>query len=153
MAEELIKSIKEVSEPIVAQENMFLVDVEVKHAKQMEIWILVDSETSGVNLDACSRISREIGFRLDDQGVIDSTYRLNVASPGLSRPLSDIRQYPKNIGRTARVKYRKDDEQYETIEGILEAAGAESLTIAVDKEKRQQISFSDVVETKIIPKI
>jgi ribosome maturation factor RimP len=153
MAEELINSVKEISETVVAQENMFLVDVEVKHAKVMEIWILVDSESSGVNLDACSRISREIGFRLEEKGVIDSAYRLNVSSPGLSRPLTDLRQYPKNIGRTARVKYRKDDEQYETIEGILEEAGADSLTIAIDKETRQQISFSDVVETKIIPKI
>ncbi len=153
MAEELIKSVKEISEPVVAQENMFLVDVEVKHAKQMEIWILVDSETSGVNLDACSRISREVGFQLEDQGVLKSAYRLNVASPGLARPLSDIRQYPKNIGRTARVKYKKEDDRYETVEGILTEAAESSLTIATDKEKRQQISFSDVVETKIIPKI
>jgi ribosome maturation factor RimP len=153
MPDELINSVKKISESIIAQEDMFLVDVEVKHAKLMEIWILVDSETSGVDIDSCSRISREVGHKIDEEGVIGSAYRLNVASPGLSRPLSDVRQYPKNTGRTARVKYKAGNDEYKTIEGILEKAGKDSFTISTADDKHQQIAYSDVVETKIIPKI
>ena len=46
MTDTLINDIKSISEPIVQQHDMFLVDIEVKHAKLMEIWVLVDSEKS-----------------------------------------------------------------------------------------------------------
>lgn len=152
MQTEPINSIKKIAEPLISQEDMFLVDIEVKHAKLMEFWVLVDSETGGVNLDACSRISRQLGFQMEEQGIIDSAYRLNVSSPGLARPLSDQRQYRKNIGRTAKVKY-KSDEEYLTVEGMLEKVGEQSFVVSTKDGQQTEIQFSNVVETKIIPKI
>jgi ribosome maturation factor RimP len=152
MPEEPIKSIKEIAEPIISQADMFLVDIEVKHSKLMEIWVLVDSETNGVNLDSCSKISRQLGFELEEKGVIDSAYRLNVSSPGLSRALSDQRQYGKNVGRTAKTKYKSGND-YLTVEGLLEKVEKQTFVIKQDDGQLTEIDFSDVVETKIIPKI
>lgn len=153
MNQNVINTIKDVSEPLVNEEGLFLVDVEIKHQKTPELWVLVDTEKDGVILDACSRISRKLANIIEDENLISSSYRLNVSSPGLSRPLSDIRQYRKNIGRQAKIKFKNED-GYNTREGELIQAD-ETIVKIVESETgvEQEIPFDAVVETKIIPKI
>lgn len=153
MSDQLIKQLKEITEPVVGQEDMFLVDVEVKAASTKEVWILVDSESGGVNVDTCSKISRKLAFLLEEENLIGGAYRLNVSSPGLSRPLSDPRQYMKNSGRRVKVKYRSGDD-YLTAEGELaNVVSGTSFDVVTDDGSHKKIGFSDVVETKVIPKI
>ncbi len=153
MNQNVINTIKDVSEPLVNEEGLFLVDVEIKHQKTPELWVLVDTEKDGVILDACSRISRKLANIIEGENLISSSYRLNVSSPGLSRPLSDIRQYRKNIGRQAKIKFKNED-GYNTREGELIQAD-ETIVKIVESETgvEQEIPFDAVVETKIIPKI
>lgn len=152
MQSDTINSIKELSQPIVEQRDMFLVDVELKHQKIPEIWVLVDSEDDGVDLGKCSEISRALGVLMEESDLISGSFRLNVSSPGLSRPLSDIRQYKKNIGRLAKVKY-KQDEEYLTAEGVIDQTGDDFFTVLQADEERIDIKYDSVVEAKIIPKI
>jgi ribosome maturation factor RimP len=153
MSDQLIKRLKEIAEPIVEQEDMFLVDIEVKPASTKEVWVLVDSEEDGVNLDTCSKISRELSFLLEEENIMSGAYRLNVSSPGLARPLSDTRQYFKNSGRTVKVKYKSGDE-YLSIEGELASViKGVSFDVITEDGSHKKIGFSDVVETKVIPKI
>lgn len=152
MPTELIEKLKELAEPLVSQKKLFLVDVEVKYGKETEVWILVDSEEGGVNLDRCSEISRELSLILEEKDLFSTAYRLNVSSPGLSRPLSDRRQYGKNTGRKAKVKY-KEGSDYITVEGTLEKGDSDSFRIETEASEVVSIPFADVVETKIIPNI
>ncbi|MCC5940606.1 MAG: ribosome maturation factor [Balneolaceae bacterium] len=152
MQKDITEVIKELSEPIIKQEDMFLVDVEVKHKKIPEVWVLVDSEKGGVNVDTCSSISRTVANLMEDENVLGGAYRLNVSSPGLSRPLSDKRQYPKNIGRKAKIKY-KIENNYHTAEGVIEAVENELIRILDEENGPVEIEFNQIVETKIIPKI
>lgn len=152
MNEEAINKIKEIAEPIVVQRDMFLVDVEVKHQKTPEIWLYVDSEAKDVNLDECSEISKEVGRLLDLEELFGGSYRLNVSSPGLSRPLKDRRQYPKNVGRQVKVKYRQEGE-YRTVKGKLKQVDSDRVKLLQTDEKDVDILFDDIVESKVIPKI
>jgi len=152
MISDPLKRIKELAETLVSQTDMFLVDVEIKQQEMNVVWVYVDSETGGVNLDECSRISRELSFMVESEELFVKSYRLNVSSPGLSRPLSDRRQFAKNRGRTAKVKYKQDD-SYEKIEGILKDVSEDYVKIQHDKDKETSIRFEDLVETKIVPTI
>ncbi len=131
---------------------MFLVDIELKQQDMNVVWVYVDSEEGGVNLDVCSKISRELSFQVENEDIFPRSYRLNVSSPGLSRPLSDKRQYGKNIGRTVKVKYKQEGE-YEKIEGILKEVTDNSVTIEDENGQTATIDFEHLVETKIVPKI
>lgn len=152
MDSDKIKQVKTIVEGIIKQEDMFLVDVEFKHAETLEVWVLLDSETGGVNVDVCSGISRELADKLEEINLFSSAYRLNVSSPGLARPLTDIRQYPKNRGRIVKVKY-KTDEGYQKAEGVLKDVTDDKLVLAINEDHQKEISFNSVVETKVIPKI
>ena len=152
MIHDPLKRIEELALPLVEQENMFLVEIELKQQDMNVVWVYVDSEEGGVNLDVCSKISRELSFQVENEDIFPRSYRLNVSSPGLSRPLSDKRQYGKNIGRTVKVKYKQEGE-YEKIEGILKEVTDNSVTIEDENGQTAIIDFKHLVETKIVPKI
>ncbi|MDZ7719535.1 MAG: ribosome maturation factor [Balneolaceae bacterium] len=152
MQNESIEKIKEIAYPIVEQGDTFLVDVEIKHQKVPEVWVLVDSESKGISLETFSAMSKKIGDLLEDENIFPNQYRLNVSSPGLSRPLSDMRQYLKNKGRTARVKFKQDD-QYHKVEGVIRQVDENKISVETDDNNVVDISFENIVETKIIPKI
>lgn len=147
-----VEHIKEMAQPLVSQTDMFLVDVEIKQQDMNVVWVYVDSEKGDVNVDECSKLSRELSFLIEADDVFEKSYRLNVSTPGLSRPLSDIRQYKKNTGRAVKVKYRSE-EGYEKIEGVLKDASDDFVKIEIDEEIEKKIPFDDLVETKIVPKI
>lgn len=116
------------------------------------MWVLVDSESKGISLETFSAMSKKIGDLLEDENIFPNQYRLNVSSPGLSRPLSDMRQYLKNKGRTARVKFKQDD-QYHKVEGVIRQVDENKISVETDDNNVVDISFENIVETKIIPKI
>lgn len=151
MKEEVEERIKGLAKPIVEQGDLFLVDVERKGSGGTEVWVYVDSGSGDVGLDVCSRISRELGVVLDAHDLFEGRYRLNVSSPGLSRPLSDRRQYGKNRGRKVRVKYR-DGEEYEKLEGYLREVSDEAVEVETPGE-RKTIAFDRIVETKVLPSL
>lgn len=152
MQNDSIKKIKEIAYPIVEQGDTFLIDVEIKHQKVPEVWVIVDSEGNNVSLDTYSAMSKKIGDALESADIFPNQYRLNVSSPGLSRPLSDKRQYVKNKGRTAKVKY-KDENQYHAVEGVIKDIDENTLSVELDENGVIQIPFDNVVETKIVAKI
>lgn len=116
------------------------------------MWVYVDAEDRGVNMDQCAEISSELGFLMDAHELFRGKYRLNVSSPGLSRPLSDRRQYPKNQGRQAKVKYKADGE-YRTLKGVLREVNDRHIVVEKEDGTRVPIGFDRLVETKIIPSI
>lgn len=151
---DIIQNIKDLAAPLADEHNLFVVDVEIKTGGgQTEVWVLLDSEEGGVNVDHCAEISRELGFLVDAHELFNKKYRLNVSSPGLSRPLSDKRQYPKNVGRVANIKFRTDEGEYHKIEGVITGITEDTVAITDEEKAETQIPYEAIVETKIIPVI
>ncbi len=150
MNEKQINIIKELAKPIVEQEDMFLLDVEIKNPGKTELWVYVDSEEDDISVTSCSKISRELEFVLDAYDLINSHYTLNVSSPGLSRPLTDHRQYRKNMGRRAKIKF-KDEDGYQKLEGILRNISQMDIVLETENNDSQTILLDSIVETRIIP--
>lgn len=148
-----IQTISELAETVLADSEFFLVDVEVKGADTPVIWVYVDAEDRGVNMDECAGLSNELGFLLDAHEIFRGGYRLNVSSPGLSRPLTDRRQYPKNKGRKSRVKFKSDEGSYHTVEGVLSEITEDTIRLEKEEGNRMNIPFEQVVEAKIIPSL
>lgn len=130
---------------------MFLVDLSIKSGSGMtEVWIYLDAEDRGVNLDECAEVSRELGFVLDAHEVMNNKYRLNISSPGLSRPLTDPRQYGKNIGRVAKVKYKQGDEYHKTM-AVLTDVSEDRIELTDEDETVLEVAIPDIREIKIVP--
>lgn len=153
MSPDITETIKELAMPLAEEKDLFLVDVELKTGGGTEVWVYLDGEERGVNLDECADISRELGFLIDAHELLGDKYRLNVSSPGLSRPLTDIRQFRKNNGRTIKVRYRKENDEVEKLEGTIANVSDAGLSIAEIDKKDIIIPFDSIIEAKIIPVI
>lgn len=76
--------------------------LEVNHHPGNKLDVFIDSD-SGVTFEKCQRISRYLEAILDEKGWLGEKYVLEVSSPGISRPLTQWRQYRKNMGRTLEI--------------------------------------------------
>ena len=150
---EELTEIKTLTEQVLEGLDLYLVDVELKGSQgNRVIWIFLESEHGNVSLDRCAEVSRELEFLLDAAGWRGKKYTLNVSSPGLDRPLKDIRQYVNNIGRKATVTYNNGGDQVR-IEGKLVSADEENVIMLSEKKKKITIPFDSIVETRIQPVI
>jgi ribosome maturation factor RimP len=90
-----------VEEKLTEMPGIFLVDVKMLPSRKLII--LVDGD-QGIGVGDCAKISRYVGFKLEEDNVIEEAYNLEVSSPGIDTPLTLVRQYEKNIGRDLGLK-------------------------------------------------
>ena len=85
--EEIEARTEELVQPLVAEKQFELVDVEyVKEGGSYYLRIYIDKE-GGITVNDCEDISRPFSDILDREDYIDGSYILEVSSPGLGRPL------------------------------------------------------------------
>lgn len=152
LKKQIYEQIRKLFEEVAEGSPYFLVDVDVETGKEQVIWVFVDAEDQDITLDQCAELSRELGFLIDANEAISGNYRLNISTPGLSRPLVDPRQYKKNIGRKVRIKYETEG-NYKKTEGILKQYSGDTVTVLMDNDKETEILFKNIVKTKVIPVI
>lgn len=85
--------------------GQFLVDVTASSKNFSKITVIVDGDT-GVTIDDCGRLSRELSKKLDEIDFGLDRYVLEVTTPGLDHPLKLKRQFHKNVGRALKVHHK-----------------------------------------------
>lgn len=63
----------------------------------------------GIPIEECSRISRVLSKKIDEEELGDKPFRLEVSSPGVDMPLVNPRQYKKHIGRDLQMQLLEGD--------------------------------------------
>ncbi len=110
--------------------------------------LFIDSE-AGVTSDLCSAVSREVVQAIDAAREIEGAYRLDVSSPGISRPLQYPWQYRKHIGRRVQVKMRPGQEPAERT-GKLLAVDESGIVIEAEARREEiRIPFAALQETSV----
>jgi len=91
----VLDKVRDLAEPIIAEQALELVNVEfLQEGGRRIIRITIDRE-SGVTLDDCTSVSREVGNILEIRDVVPYAYSLEVSSPGLERPLKTLKDFEK----------------------------------------------------------
>jgi ribosome maturation factor RimP len=129
-----------VEEKIADKPNLFLLDI--KFHPNGKLVILVDGD-KGIGIDDCAAISRHVGFRLEEENVIETAYNLEVSSPGVDAPLTDIRQYVKNVGRNLAIKMADGSKREGKLTGITEDA------IVIEEKTKEKGKKAETVESVI----
>lgn len=95
--------------------------------------LFIDSE-SGITLDDCTEVSRQVSAVLDVEDPIHVPYTLEVSSPGVDRPLFDAAQYARYKGRQARVRTQWPVGGQRNFSGEIVAADERTVTLRVAGE-------------------
>lgn len=108
----LVFELRELLDPLVQKAGFILEEVKVTPlGRRRQISVIVDGEERNPNLDEVASISRAISAQLDDySGLGDSPFTLEVTSPGIDRPLTELRHWRKNLGRLVKILTKEDKE-------------------------------------------
>ncbi len=99
----MIDKIKAIIEPVIQEEKAELVEIIFrKEAARQVLKLLVDKD-NGIQLADCVRLNEKIGQALDQADIIQESYVIEVASPGIDRPFKTKRDYERALGRLVRV--------------------------------------------------
>ena len=142
--ENIIKISAEIAEKL----NFFLVEVVFRGDQRKRIVeIYVDGEKN-VSADNLADISREINTIIEEQNLIKGSYRLDVSTPGVDRPLKYLKQFPKHLNRNFEITYNTGTE-IKTITGKLLGLKGEELTFLSEKNNLI-VEFKNITKAKVL---
>ncbi|MGZ3757096.1 MAG: ribosome assembly cofactor RimP [Mucilaginibacter sp.] len=124
----------------IARPDLFLVSAKL-HSNGKLI-ILLDGD-NGIGIAECAQVSRYVGFKLEEENVIETAYNLEVSSPGIDTPLTSLRQYAKNVGRQLQIKMADGSKKEITLTGMGEDA------IIVEEKIKEKGKKAEVIEAVI----
>ncbi|MDY3520230.1 ribosome assembly cofactor RimP [Riemerella anatipestifer] len=124
------------------REDLFLIDLKVSAGD--DVVVILDGD-NGVTLQDCLDASRAIEFNMDRE---EHDFSLQVMSAGLSEPLTQIRQFRKNIGRDLDILLNDSSK----IEGELTRVEEDRVVLILRYRKPKEIGKGkiDVEEEKEI---
>ncbi len=149
MSELIIDKVRDFLQNLLPAMALELFDIQYR--REGHGWVLrifIESET-GVTLEDCSNVSRELGHYLDVEDLIDNAYHLEVSSPGLERPLRSFEEFCRFCGRKARVKMHDAVDGDKVFEGIIEETAGGLITLRLDDGRSIQFSFEMVNKARL----
>lgn len=124
---------------------------------QMVLRIYIDTETKdkkGITVDDCSKVSRQVSAMLDVENLIQYRYTLEVSSPGINRPLFEIKHFQKYIGSHVKVTVSAPIKERRQLKGILQRIEGENLFLLLDEVGEEVIvPFSAIEKANVIGEI
>lgn len=96
--------------------------------------VYIDTE-KGVTLDDCTRVSRQISAMLDVEDPIQGKYTLEISSPGLDRPLFEMKHYQQQLGKKIKIKLHSPIQERKNWVGVLKQVEPMNIILLVDAEE------------------
>ena len=90
------------------------------------------TDSKGMTVDDCADISHTVSALLDVEDPISGAYQLEVSSPGLDRPLADLKDYERFTGEEAKIETALPLDGRKRFRGILKGVKENEVLIVVD---------------------
>lgn len=114
------QTIRAMAQQSLPSEDLFLVDVAVSDSPvRPKITVLADGE-QGITIDQCASISRRINARITETFGEEISYVLEVSSPGVDYPLTQPKQFARNVGRNLKIKLQDGSEKTGKLDEVTE---------------------------------
>jgi len=129
---DVVNSVKELTEPLLIDSNMELVDIEYKGEGRGRVLRIYIDKKNGVTIDDCADISRELSVLLDVNEVIADRYTLEVSSPGLRRPLKKLEDFKKFEGKLVLIRTKESINNRKVFKGTLNNCLKDHIVVEID---------------------
>lgn len=140
------RKVMELLEPHVERQGYELVFVEFRRGSRSSLLrLLVDRPGGGISLDDLERLSHILSDLLDVYDPIDGRYTLEVASPGINRPLAKLEHFEAHRGRRVRIRLLAARDRQKTLLGTLVSVSPSGIEVDDEISKtRQAVGFGDI---------
>jgi ribosome maturation factor RimP len=112
------------------------------------------ADTRQLDLDDCQAISRRVSDLLDSmegqgQDPIDGSYRLEVSSPGIDRPLTRKADFADWAGHEARIRFVEPIDGAKQVSGIIDGISGSTVRVTTSKGVRE-VPFESIASAKLL---
>ncbi len=140
--QEIIAELQNIIDDYLKIQGLHLVDLIYRHeGRDLIVRILVDRPEGGITVGECSELNNRITSLLDEKDILQTRYILEVASPGLDRPLKTKNDFLRCTNR--RVRFFLN----ESINGKIELEG---LISKVENDSVYIESKNEIIEIPLI---
>jgi ribosome maturation factor RimP len=145
--EPLAKKIVELLEPHIERLGFELVNVEFRRGapRNSLLRVLIDNPGGGITLSDLERLSPILGDLLDVYDPVDGSYTLEVASPGINRPLAKLKDFEAYRGQRVRIRTHRSRDGRKNFQGTLTQVGPDGVELEDElSRQRQAFSFNEI---------
>jgi ribosome maturation factor RimP len=108
-------------------------------------------DTRQLDLGDCEKISRRLSDLLDSADPIEGSYRLEVSSPGIDRPLTRLKDYDDWTGHEARITLAEPMGGRKQFSGTLRGTGELQVVHVLGKDGKDYVlPFSSISSAKLL---
>jgi ribosome maturation factor RimP len=142
----LASNITELLNPAVTRAGFVLEEVTVTPVgKRRLISVVVDCENRNPSLDEVTVVSKEVSAILDTYTQLgEMPFTLEVTTPGIDRPLTELRHWKKNVGRLVKITPHTGEKYVSRITEVLARE-----VILENKGKEVTVAFSEISRAQI----
>jgi ribosome maturation factor RimP len=106
-------------------------------------------DTRQLDLDDCQALSRRLSDLFDQAEPIEGSYRLEVSSPGIDRPLTRKSDFADWKGHEARIKFKEPLAGAKHVSGILQGIEKDIVVVSTPKGDRE-VPFESIASAKLV---
>ena len=107
-------------------------------------------DTRQLDLSDCEKISRRLSEVLDLADPIEGSYRLEVSSPGIDRPLTRLKDYKDWMGHEARITLAEPHDGRKKFTGELRGTEDSLVLIRTTEGESHALPFSEISSAKLL---
>ncbi len=137
--------------PIVEGLGYELVGVEyLPQGKHSLLRIYIDNPETGIGVEDCEKVSRQVSSMLDVEDPISGKFTLEVSSPGLDRPLFEVAHFERFTGQEVKLQLAVPVNGRRKWSGKL--LGIKDGMVSIESENEVvEIPFDDVDKARLVP--
>lgn len=137
--------------PVVEGLGYEFVGVEyLPQGKHSLLRVYIDQPETGVGVDDCERVSRQVSAVLDVEDPIRGHYTLEVSSPGLDRPLFTPEQFERFVGQAVKLLLSRPVQGRRKMTAQLTAVRDNVVTV-VHEGETLEIDFDNIEKAHLVP--
>ncbi len=143
------KSLADIINPVILDMGYEVVRVRLIGGETTTLQIMADRPGGGIDVDELANLSMAISASLDVEDPLLDTYKLEVSSPGIDRPLTRLKDFETFEGYEAKIETDRLIDGQRRFRGIL--AGIEDDEVLLNiNEGTIGLKFSWLTDAKLI---
>lgn len=144
------RKLNDLLQPLVEELGYEFVGLEYSGATKNAVLRIYIDRDGGIDLDDCTRVSREVAALLDVEDPIRGQYNLEISSPGLDRPLFTPEQFSRFAGEEVAVNLYAPQEGRRKFKGSILGAENETVRLQIDGEE-VRLDFANIAKARLVP--
>lgn len=137
---EIADRVERLLEAPIGEAGYRLLEVQFRHEGRWVLRLIVDREP-GISMEGLTDVNELAGRLLDVEDPIPQAYSLEVSSPGLFRPLRELKHFRQSVGKWAKLTLTPDAPKAlgggkkRQLRGVISGVEGETVQLEIEGER------------------